>query len=353
MSIIISGTGRYIPEEIIGNDHFLSSEFHNSDYDKIDLPIEQIISRFKSITGIDQRRYVKDNQSTSDIGTLAAKKALDDSGIDPEKLDGIIFAHNYGDVSPAGVQSDTVPSLASRAKHALGIRNPACVAFDILFGCPGWIQGVIVASQFLRGGNAKRYLVIGAETLSRVSDSYDRDSMIYADGAGAAVLEHREGCTSGILSTCSQSFTQEEVHYLDFGPSFNSDHPSDRKYIKMQGKKIFEFALNQVPLAMKECLDKSGVSIAQLKKVFLHQANKKMDDDIIERFYRLFQQQVPADILPMTIQNLGNSSVATVPTLFDLVRRNEFEGHRLSTGDIVLFASVGAGMNINAFTYRM
>ena len=99
-------------------------------------------------------------------------------------------------------------------------------------------------------------------------------------------------------------------------------------------------------------MDESGVAISELKKVFIHQANEKMDEAIIKRFYKLYDIEAPADIMPMTINKLGNSSVATVPTLFDLVRSNKLEGHSISEGDVIMFASVGAGMNINAIVYR-
>lgn len=353
MSIIISGTGRYLPELIVDEKEFLNHEFYNADKSKIDQVNEKIISKFKSITGIEQRRYVRPDQMTSDIGAIAAELAIKDAGIDPETLDGIIAAHNYGNVSPGKPQSDTVPSIASRIKHSLRIKNPNCVAFDVLFGCPGWIEGMIIAQQFLQNGAAKKYLVVGTETLSRVVDPHDRDSMIYADGAGASVLEYVEGGGSGILSMSHQSHTLDETYYLYFGESFKEGHTPETRYIKMLGRKIYEFALNHVPLAMKDCLDKSGVDISEVKKVFLHQANGKMDDAIIDRFYKLYDKEMPKDVMPMTIHYLGNSSVATVPTLFDLVRKGDFEGQNIRKGDVIMFASVGAGMNINAITYRV
>lgn len=353
MSIIISGTGRYLPEVIVDEKEFLNHEFYNADKSRIDQANERIISKFKTITGIEQRRYARPDQHSSDMGTIAAELAIKDAGIDPESLDGIIAAHNYGNVSPGKAQSDTVPSIASRIKHNLRIKNPNCVAFDVLFGCPGWIEGVIIANQFLQNGAAKKYLVVGTETLSRVLDPHDRDSMIYADGAGASVLEYVEGKDSGILSMSHQSHTFEETYYLYFGESFKEGHTPEVRYIKMLGRKIYEFALNHVPLAMKDCLDKSGVDIGDVKKVFLHQANGKMDDAIIERFYKLYDKEMPVGVMPMTIHYLGNSSVATVPTLFDLVRKGDFEGQNVAKGDVIIFASVGAGMNINAITYRV
>ena len=122
----------------------------------------------------------------------------------------------------------------------------------------------------------------------------------------------------------------------------------------MNGRKVYEYAMKHVPVAMKECLDKAGVDITNLKKVFIHQANEKMDEGIIKAMYKLYgTEPVPKDIMPMSIHKLGNSSVATVPTLFDTVRRGTMGEHTLSEGDIILFASVGAGMNINAVCYRM
>ena len=120
----------------------------------------------------------------------------------------------------------------------------------------------------------------------------------------------------------------------------------------MQGRKIYEFALNHVPTAMKTALDKSGVDIHDVKKVFIHQANEKMDEAIIKRFYRLFKKQVPDKVMPMNIHEFGNSSVATVPTLLDLVLKGQIENQEVNKGDVVIFASVGSGMNINAIVYK-
>jgi 3-oxoacyl-[acyl-carrier-protein] synthase-3 len=120
----------------------------------------------------------------------------------------------------------------------------------------------------------------------------------------------------------------------------------------MYGRKIYEFALSNVPAAMKTCLDNSGVDITDVKKILIHQANEKMDEAIINRFYRLYKTPVPEGIMPMSIHKLGNSSVATVPTLLDLIKSGQMEGHKLNKGDIVIFASVGAGMHINAITYK-
>lgn len=354
---IITGTGAYIPSQIRKNEDFNNAVFLNEDGTSFNKTTEQIIENFRKITGISERRYLNPELNTSDMAALASLAAIEDSGINKEEINQIIVAHNYGNLVPGSFQPDTVPSLASRVKHKLGIRNPACVAYDILFGCPGWLQGLIQADCFIRAGAGTKFLIVGTETLSRIIDPNDRDSMIFADGAGACILEKREvapGDEQGILSTASRSDCIEEMEYINMGVSYSAGSTGDDTgYIKMQGRKVYEYALKQVPAAMKECLDKSGATINELKKVFIHQANEKMDESILKAFYQLYGiSEPPAGIMPMSIQWLGNSSVATVPTLLHLVKEGELEGHKLSKGDLIMFASVGAGMNINAVCYK-
>lgn len=352
MNIKITGSGSYIPTVTITNADFAKHVFLNDDGTPLAYSNEVVTDKFRQITGIEERRYVEDNLQTSDIAFYAAEKAIEDSGVDPETLDYIIFAHNFGNVKQGAIQTDILPSLAARVKHNLKIKNPKCVAYDILFGCPGWVEGVIQAQAFIRAGMAKKCLVIGAETLSRVVDPHDRDSMIYSDGAGATVIEATDA-EGGILAHETASFTYDEANFLYFGNSFNTTHDPDVRYIKMHGRKIYEFALNQVPLAMKACLDKSGVPIENVKKVLIHQANEKMDEAIVQRFFKLYNHSFEKDTMPMCIGKLGNSSVATIPTLYDIMIKGKMKGQKLDKGDIVIFASVGAGMNINAFVYKI
>ena len=349
---IISGTGSYIPTIKKENKQFSNHRFLNEDGSDFQSENTLIIEKFKSITGIEERRYAEHHFSASDLGYFAAEKAIEDAGINSESLDYIIFAHNFGDVKEDAIQSDILPSLATRVKHLLRIDNPNCVAYDILFGCPGWIEGVIQAQAFIKAGIAKKILVIGAETLSRVVDKHDRDSMIYSDGAGACIVESSEELNTGIISHASQTFSKEEAFHLYFGNSYDKNEDSNVRYIKMYGRKIYEFALNNVPNAMNIALEKSGFTIDDVKKVFIHQANEKMDDAIIKRFYRLHKKPVPNGVMPMSIHKLGNSSVATVPTLLDLVLKNKIENQTVEKGDVIILASVGAGMNINAIVYR-
>ncbi|MCF2220457.1 MAG: ketoacyl-ACP synthase III [Chlorobi bacterium] len=348
----IIGIGNCIPSETIDNLFFNNHIFLDDKGVLLKDDNFSLTEKLKKITGIEERRYASHDQVTSDLGLIAAKAAIEDSGIDPETLDYIIFAHNFGDVRYGTVQSDMVPSLAARVKHLLKIENNFCVAYDVLFGCPGWIEGVIQANAFIRAGMAKRCLIIGAETLSRVVDIHDRDSMIYADGAGAVVLEYNNEDNSGIQSHLSASYTLKEKDYLFFGKSYDNEACQDTKYIKMEGRKIYEFALVHVPDAMKKCLDESKYTIDQVNKIIIHQANEKMDEAIVERFYRLYGLKMPENIMPMVIQKLGNSSVATIPSLLTMILKGELEQHQIQQGDIVLFASVGAGMNINAFVYK-
>lgn len=351
MNIHITGTGSYIPDTIEKNENFNQHIFLNTDGSSIDSSNKVIVEKFQDITGIVERRYAEPHLVTSDLGAFAAERAIANANIDPEELDYIIVAHNFGDVKHNTIQSDILPCLAARIKHNLRIKNPKCVAYDILFGCPGWIEGVIQANAFIKSGIAKKCLVIGTETLSRVVDKHDRDSMIFSDGAGATVIEATDN-EGGILAHETVSHTLDEAYYLYFGNSNNQNLCRDTRYIKMHGRKIYEFALSHVPQAMKSCLDKSGYSINDVKKIFIHQANEKMDEAILKRFYRLYRTSIPDNIMPMSIQKFGNSSVATVPTLYDLVLHNKIENQSLSKGDVIIFASVGAGMHINAMVYK-
>lgn len=356
MRSIITGTGSYIPDVTKTNNSFVSQPFYNEDKTPINIDPQLIVDKFEKITGIAERRYVTDNLNTSDIATIAAELAIKDSGIDPETLDFIIVAHNFGNVLKDTIQTDMVPSIGSRVKQSLKIKNTKCIPYDILFGCPGWVQGIIQADVMFRAGEASKALIIGAETLSRVIDKYDRDSMIFSDGAGAAVLEYKQLTKndSGILGTSAASHTVDEAFYINMDASNYPGSDEAVRYIKMKGRKVYEYALKNVPEAMKDCIDKSKLGIKDIKKIFIHQANEKMDEAIIKGLYKLYgYTEAPSNIMPMSVHYLGNSSVATVPTLYDLVLKGMDKDHSVQKGDIILFASVGAGMNINAVCYRV
>jgi len=351
---IIAGTGCYVPEKIVCNDKFLTNVFYENEGKKIEIRNDEIIRKFKKITNISERTYISDNLVSSDIAAIAAENALQSSGIDRESLDYIIVAHNFGDVKANNRRTDIVPSLASRVKQKLGIKNPFSVAYDVIFGCPGWLQGIIQANYFIKSGDAKRALVIGSETLSRVSDPHDRDSMIYSDGAGATILEGRKSIEPiGIMSHETRTDAEEFAYLLRMDKSYNPDINPNDLYLKMNGRKLYEYALNYVPQLVRNCIEKAKLSLNKINKVLIHQANEKMDEAILQRLFKLYEaMKVPPNVMPMIIDRLGNSSVATLPILLDMILKGKLSEHQINAGDNLVFASVGAGMNINAITYK-
>ena len=351
---VIAATGSHIPTVVVPNEHFLKHDFHGPDQKRINKSNDEILRQFESITGIRERRYVPDDLVTTDIAYDAARKALQSWGKHGEELDYIIVAHNFGDVRAGSLRSDLVPALAARVKNRLEIENPRTVAVDVVFGCPGWLQGVIFADSMIRSGDIKRAMIIGAETLSRISDPHDRDSLIYADGAGATIVEARQTDEKiGILAHAVRSDTLEHSSMLRMGHSYKDETFLEALFLKMEGRKLYKYALQTVAGAIKECLETARIDIKQVKKILLHQANGKMDEAILEALYDLYGAEPPRDVMPMTISTLGNSSVATIPTMLDLICKGKMREHALAAGDIVVFASVGAGMHINAAVYRV
>ncbi|NVK28465.1 MAG: ketoacyl-ACP synthase III [Flavobacteriia bacterium] len=351
MYVKFTGTGHVLPSQRVTNEDFINHEFYDEKGERYPMPMADLLKKFEEITGIGERRYANDKERSSDLGAAAGKVAIEEAGIDPNSIDLIIAAHNFGDIDKGTGRSDILPSLASRIKHLLEIDNERCVPFDILFGCPGWIQGVLLAEMYIKAGKAKRALVVGCEMLSRTLDPHDRNGMIFADGAGACILEASD--EPGIIGSAVMNKAAEEAYYLFAGPGEKPGADPDERYIKMRGRKIYEFALKEVPKAMKLAMDDAGVEAKDLDMIFMHQANAKLDHAVVDRFYRLYGiKEIPVNVLPMSVNWLGNSSVATVPTLFDLVRKTEYNGHTLKKGDTLLFASVGAGMNVNAFVYK-
>ena len=352
---IIKGSGSFIPEKIVLNSDFLSNVFYEQDGKVIEVSNEELIQKFEKITNIIERRHLDNGYVTSDIAHIAADRAIKSADIDPESIDYIIVAHNFGDIRLHNKRTDIVPSLAARVKKKLGIQKPEAVAYDVIFGCPGWLQGVIQADYYIKSGDVKRVLVIGAEVLSRVSDPYDRDSLIYSDGAGAVVLEAKESENPvGILSHATRSDAYSHADMLWMDKSYNPDKTGDDIFLKMNGRKLYEYALNNVPSLVKNCIEKAKLTLDKINKILIHQANGKMDEAILTRLFRLYEKvKIPDNIMPMIIDKLGNSSVATIPILLDMILKGEMDDHRLLPDDNIVFASVGAGMNINAVAYKV
>ena len=352
---VITGTGSYIPEKKVSNEAFLENEFLTTQGEKIQTDNNEIISKFEEITGIRERRYAEDNHVASDLATFAAQDALESSKIDKETLDYIIVAHNFGDVRKDKKWSDFLPSLAARVKQNLGIENPRTVAYDIIFGCPGWLQGVIQSDYYLKSGDASRAMIIGAETLSRVSDPHDRDSMIYSDGAGATIIDSVVSRKPvGILSHSTRSDALEYANMLTMNDSYNRDYNGAELFVKMNGRKLYEYAINTVPILVKDTIEKAKLLLQDISKVLIHQANEKLDEAILKNIFKLFGEKViPQHIMPMIIANLGNNSVATIPVMLDMIFKERVDYQRFIKDDVLAFASVGAGMNINSFIYRV
>lgn len=350
---VIVGTGSYVPPAVIPNSYFLDSEFYDpASGKKFEISNEEIIRKFNEITNIEERRYAEPNEATSHLATYAAEDAITSSGYDREKLEFIIAAHNFGDIYPGTYRSDMCPAIANRVKLGLGIHNTHVHTHDVVAGCPGWTTAMIVADAYIKSGLFKCGLVIGSDLNSRVSDPFDRDSMIFSDGSGAVIVEAKESDTPvGILAHSSRS--DMDPGMLKMGVSLNPNYEGTEINIRMAGHKVYAYALGAVPSVVKESLDKAGLHLTDIKKVLIHQANEKMDDAILHRVFKLYGIKVfNPDVMPMTIRTLGNSSTATVPTLLDLILKNKMEDHIIEPGDHIVLTSVGAGMVVNSIVYR-
>lgn len=352
----IVGTGSYIPSRTIKNDYFKNYTFYDPcTKEPLEKTNEEIIQKFKEITNISERRWVDDEMVNSDMAVRAIQDACQSSGIDPETLDFIIIGHNFGDIEPGSNQIHLLPSIANRVKAKMNIKNPSCICHDIVSGCPGWTQAMITADAYIRSGIHKRGVVVGSDVLSRISDPHDRDTMIYADGSGATIVEGVESEEpTGILAHASRSDTATYWNLLVNGSSLNPEFNGGNHFIRMSGHKLYVYAISTVPGVVKESIEKAGLQLSDIKKVLLHQANEKMDEVIVKNVFKLYNEKtVPEGIMPMTIEKLGNSSTATVPTLLDVILKGRMEGQRINPGDHILFCSVGAGMNINSIVYKV
>ncbi len=352
---VITGSGSYIPTRCITNEDFIDHVFYAPNGTRQVKPTSAIIETLEKITGIKERRYVTDDLVTSDIAFLAAEDALASSGTDPESLDYIIVAHNFGDIRADNRRSEFVPALASRVKHRLEITNPFTVAIDLPFGCAGWLQGLIQADQLLKSGKAGKIMVIGAETLSRICDPHDRDSMIYSDGAGAVIVE-TVGSENpvGILADTVKSYTGDLAYLIRMGSSANPAFTESTLFLKMNGHKLYENILKTVPGMIKETLEKAALSLGEIDKFLIHQANEKMDEAILKQLFSLYGLSGPSKhLMPMTISRLGNSSVATLPTMYDLMSKGKLQDQAITNGQYLVFAAMGAGVNMNTVIYKV
>ncbi len=350
----ITGTGSVLPELIVPNADFESSEFYDREGRPIERSGKEIVAKLESISGIRERRYIPFEQDSVKLMTEASRLAVEDSGLNVNDLSGIIVAHNAGNMVPDTGAFHTVPNLAASLKHELNCTNHDCFAYDILFGCPGWLQGIIQAHQAIVCGDAEHVLVTGLEVASRLLDPHDPDSMILADGCGACVVSRSEiNDGRGVVSHATYSHAMDDNRIIYLGPSLKPG-VAGSCYFHMNGKAVYKYATEWVPKVIKSALDKAGLDIRDVNIFLFHQANAKMLDAMATNLAELCDISVAefAGKIPSTIEFLGNTSVATIPTMLDLIRKQKLEGYDISEGDVAVMASVGAGMHCNAIAYR-
>ena len=360
--IAIIGTGSAVPKRQVTNAD-LEACMDTSD--------EWIVQR----TGIRTRHIhdPKSGESTESLATEAARNALDAAGITADQLDLIVCGTMTPDMP--------TPSIANLLTGSLGARP--IPAFDLNAACSGFVYAMNTAHALMTTAPYTTALVLGVDCVTKFCkfSNLDRSSAVlfgdaggacvlsatgdpskgliaqamHSDGAGATVVEAREEESPiGVLAHAARSDTIDHAKLLWMGESYNPDFEDNRLFLKMYGRKLYNYALTNVPGVVRQSLERAGLELADVKKVFLHQANAKMDEAILVRLFRLYDAGRPdtAAVMPMSISWLGNSSVATVPTLLDLGCRGEMNDHELSPGDIIVLASVGAGMNINSVVYR-
>lgn len=353
MSVILKGTGTHLPERIIKNDYFLDHQFMSPDGVVSDKPQAEIIAKLETITGIKERRYISEKGDSVPLLVAASLKTIKDAGIDKNQIDGIIVAHNAGNMLEGRDGFHTVPNFAAILKNKLAITNYECFAYDILFGCPGWLQGIIQAKQAIEAGDATNVLVVGIEVASRLLDPHDLDSMILADGCGAAIISKSDVKDKGILSYATFSHAQEDMSCIYLDKSYNKELNAPTLF-KMNGKDVYRYATVWVPKVIKKALDKVGLDSDDVDMFLFHQANGKMLHAFANNLATMYGKEGSSfeGKIPTTIEFTGNTSVATIPTMLALILKNELGNYKIKEGQTVVMASVGAGMHCNAIVYK-
>jgi len=353
LSVRITGTGMHLPERIIKNDYFLNHQFMSLDGKMNAKPQTEIIQKLEAITGIQERRYISEKGDSVPLMLAAAQKTIEDSGLDKNEIDGVIVAHNAGNMLEEGAGFHTVPNMAALLKNKLAISNHDCFAYDLLFGCPGWIQGLIQAKQAIDAGDANHVLVLGIEVASRLLDPHDLDSMILADGCGAAIVSKSAESDTGILANATFSHAQEDLGCIYLDKSYNKALDSPTLF-KMNGRDVYKYATYWVPRVIKKALDKAKLSVDDVDMFLFHQANGKMLHAMANNLAELYgiEGAIFEGKIPTTIEFTGNTSVATIPTMLDMVLKKSLGNYEIKKGQIVVMASVGAGMHCNALVYK-
>jgi len=318
---IIRGVGAYLPERVVTNDE-LSERLDTSD--------EWIRER----TGIRSRHIAAEGQLTSDLGVRAAKAALVRAGIDPVDIDLLICA--------TATPDRTFPSTAVRIQHEIGMTRGA--AFDVQAVCSGFVYGMATADNFIRSGQSKKALVIGAETFSRILDWEDRGTcVLFGDGAGAIVLEaqKQEGTNNdrGILSSRLRSDGRfEDLLYVDGGPSSTQT----TGYLRMNGREVFRHAVQKISAVIEETLLQAGFAAQDVDLFVPHQANARILDGIAKKL------RVEPEKIIKTLDRHGNTSAASIP----LALNQAYEADRVKQGDLILMEAMGGGFTWGALLAR-
>lgn len=324
MGAIITGTGHYLPEKILTN----------QDLEKmVDTSDEWITAR----TGIKERRIAKENQSTSDLATKAARKALESARVSPEEIDLILVATATPDM--------LFPSVSCLVQDRIGAVN--AIAFDIEAACTGFIYALTIAQQFILTNFYSKVLVIGADTLSKITDYTDRNTcVLFGDGAGAVVLEKGEE-GKGILS--SHLGADGKGGKLLELPAGGTLHPASKEtiekrmhYIKMDGKEVFKFATRNMVSSAKEALQKANMNIDHIDYLIPHQANIRIIKSTAKRL-----KMTPEKIYT-NIEKYGNTSSASIAIALDEAVR----GQMIKTNDIIVLVGFGGGLTWGAMVIK-
>jgi 3-oxoacyl-[acyl-carrier-protein] synthase-3 len=318
---VIRGVGAHLPKRILTNNDLAKI---------VDTSDEWIVER----SGIHQRHIAGDDELTSDLGIAAARQALVRSGIDPIEIDLVICA--------TATPDKTFPATAVRIQHGLGITRGA--AFDVQAVCSGFVYAMTIADNFLRTGQFKRALVIGAETFSRILDWTDRSTcVLFGDGAGAMVLEaqpqHGSRDDRGILSTLIRSDGRyEDMLYVDGGPGSTKTVG----HLRMNGREVFRHAVQKISGVIEETLVATGYAADEIDLYVPHQANARILDGIAKKL------GVSPDKIMMTLSRHGNTSAASIP----LALAAAVEEHRVREGQLVLMEAMGGGFTWGAVLAR-
>jgi 3-oxoacyl-[acyl-carrier-protein] synthase-3 len=313
---VIAGTGSSLPKRRVDNEE-LAKQVDTSD--------QWIVER----TGIRSRYVAGEGETTASLATDAAQRALDHAGLAAADIDLIVLA--------TATPDQTFPSSATKVQAALGIED--CIAFDVHAVCTGFLYALSVADSMLRAGSARRALVIGAETFSRILDWEDRATcVLFGDGAGALVLSAEE-TTSGILATkLHADGRHNDLLFVDGGPSTTGTVGK----LRMKGREVFRHAVVNLAGVLTEVLSSAGLTAADVDWVVPHQANARILDATAKKL------GLPREKVVMTVDRHANTSAASVPLAFDTAIRDG----RIKRGDIVVLEAMGGGFTWGAAALR-